>query len=607
MAVIVEFTVSDLSAFAEHRLGFLLLRDNHAIPLRGISPEELKVGARRLVPNPLIEEMKHRRSLDAIVDRLGFNGDFGTFKNEGWPRFQAFLRDHGCHKPSSLFPKDHGGCIDLHFSRYGGPQPRDLADRIFSGVRPPKRVFLGCGVDWTVWDNGNGHHVPFQAIASVKGDVDSAKDRATLLFDARHEFMGQWGFIDDKLVAGPMKTTVDKTYWTNSISKEERKRHADGVAKAVISFRDVFDAQLEGWVDVLRYNDRLVVLKAAHSGEWDLLWQNYRDEEPPQPILLGQQLSLNIADMPLSQMSESDRRRFVHFRQDAWAELEAHEAEQAFYDRGGSIEERRTARDADVLISWAEERGITPKSERARLSKDLPPEFKLIELAGHHLAFSGMVTLGSYRQMLVETGYEDRRHSDLEDWNRANETASDKEPVGLSWADAQAFCAWMERRLGVAVRLPTRREQRMLRPAYSKHYEKLAQSDFPWEHFPPRPIADGRPNEKIKQVPTAVLWSEPRFKALNVDAPDFPEDSGLATTSRQVWIADFPPRASWAKSLPIEQHHGLDFIDAWDAYEWCQEAGWISGRFWEGQISPNSWGAYKNAKVTFRLVLDIEA
>jgi hypothetical protein len=59
-----------------------------------------------------------------------------------------------------------------------------------------------------------------------------------------------------------------------------------------------------------------------------------------------------------------------------------------------------------------------------------------------------------------------------------------------------------------------------------------------------------------------------------------------------------------AKFLP--QYGRLTFIDAWDAYEWCQEGGWISGRFWEGQIGASSWGAYKNAKVTFRVVLDLE-
>jgi hypothetical protein len=62
----------------------------------------------------------------------------------------------------------------------------------------------------------------------------------------------------------------------------------------------------------------------------------------------------------------------------------------------------------------------------------------------------------------------------------------------------------------------------------------------------------------------------------------------------------------WKSPIPLVQHGGLEFIDAWDACEWCQEKGWVSGRFWEGQAGANSWGAYKNMKITFRLVIDLE-
>src|SRR5690554_660479 len=87
-------------------LGFLLLRDGHAVPLSGISPDELKSGAKHLIPKPDEEPLRHRRCLDAIVDCLGFNGDFGTFKNEGWPQFEAFLRKNHCTDQTGLFPSD---------------------------------------------------------------------------------------------------------------------------------------------------------------------------------------------------------------------------------------------------------------------------------------------------------------------------------------------------------------------------------------------------------------------------------------------------------------------------------------------------------------------
>ena len=102
-------------------LGFLLLRDGHAVPLAGISPEEIKDGARERVPHPDAEPLKHRRTLDAIIDRLGYRGDFGDFTRTGWPDFQEYLRKNGCTRRSGLFPSDHGGCIDLFFQATSGP------------------------------------------------------------------------------------------------------------------------------------------------------------------------------------------------------------------------------------------------------------------------------------------------------------------------------------------------------------------------------------------------------------------------------------------------------------------------------------------------------
>ncbi len=112
--------------------------------------------------------------------------------------------------------------------------------------------------------------------------------------------------------------------------------------------------------------------------------------------------------------------------------------------------------------------------------------------------------------------------------------------------------------------------------------------------------------EQPRDLPSAVTWSEPRFLEPGPDLPEFPSPNGWSSESRKRWITDFPPRATWREELPWAKYCGLSFIDAWDAYEWCQEVGWIHGRFWEGRIGRTSWGAYKNVKLTFRLVLDLE-
>lgn len=607
--------MSDTLKSAERRLGYLLLRDGHAIPLRGISPEEIKEGAKHRVLRPEVDPIRHRQTLNAIVDRLGFAGDFGTYLNKGWPEFQHFLKMRGCTNQVGVFPIDHGGCIDLCFTEHGGPSPRELADRIFFGPKEqrPRRVFLGYGVDWSAWDNGNGYQVPVAAIESINAAPEVAVQLGKELFKRRLDLMDQWGFLDDKLVHGPLNTIVDKRYWELKYGPEERSKQRAETFAAIRAFRAVFDAQPEGWVDVLPYNERLVILR-AHDGGWDLLWRSYRETEPPKPDDVADSYKLAIADLPSRLMSKSDLLRAIHFRQEFWDEDEAHKAEQAFYDRGGSVMERQRTASADVRRTWLTEQGIWPSPERARWAGPLPSGFHLVEMGGRKLAVSELIDLASFRQMLVETGFGERQGERCEPWIRANEGVSDESPVGASWVDAQAYCAWRERQLGVSLRLLTLKELRAIRPAYSKHYVSMSFRDFPWENWPPRPLVEASEQAIRQDVPSAVNWSEPRFLEPSPDVAEFPHPSGVDVISskavnggvRKIWIKDFPPSAAWKDQIPWAEHQGLTFIDAWDAYEWCQEAGHISGRFWEGDIGSTSWGAYKNIKVSFRVVMDIE-
>ena len=300
-------------------------------------------------------------------------------------------------------------------------------------------------------------------------------------------------------------------------------------------------------------------------------------------------------------MTKSNLLRSIHFRQEVWEERESYESEQAFYDRGGSNFDRRLTTDAEVRASWLQEQGLRPAHERALWEGALPKGFHAVTLGDRKVAVSELVTLGSFRQMLTETGYAERRHDNNEPWDRANDADQDSDPVCASWIDAQAYCAWRERELGVCLRLPTRLELRSIRPAYSGHYESMALRDFPWEHFPPRPIEPSG-----EEVASAVSWSEPRFADPTSSAQEFPDLDGSALYSRRIWIRDFPPQARWREPIPWAEHEGIAFIDAWDAYEWCQERGMVSGRFWEGTIGAGSWGAYKNMKICFRVVLDLE-
>ncbi|MEM9452989.1 MAG: hypothetical protein AAGF11_02335 [Myxococcota bacterium] len=422
--------------------------------------------------------------------------------------------------------------------------------------------------------------------------MKNREDAIKWLLKGRNGLFGQWGFLDDKLVDGPLEKIVDKTYFTADSSPETRRESMLTLRGLVQVFRAVFDGADVGWVDILPYNDRLAFLRASNGG-YDILWKDLRDAPPPQVENTGSH-GLHTMDLPANLRQETDLERLLYFRCNVWREQEAHAAEQHFYDRGGSPQERRNTPSGTVVELFLRAQGTPMLPEHSTWDDDPPAGFREVEISGQRLLISNLVSVSEFRRMLEEMDYLARREGDA--WERANLGEPADVPVGASWRDAQAFCAWKERLLGVPLRLLSCKEHRAIRPFLSKHYEHLSYQDFPWESWPPRPIGGIVP-------PSAVRWSEPRFEEPSQEIPEFPDDGGASNGGRKRWIKDFPPSARWSSEIPWATHQGLGFIDAWDAYEWCQEQGWISGRYWEGPIADHCWGAYKNVKLGFRVVM----
>lgn len=586
-------------------IGWLLLRDGHAVPLLGLEPETLKRSSKHAILAPE-SELKHRRRLGAIVDSLGFAGDFGNYTHEGWPQLRQFLEDHRCTVQRSLFARDG---FSLVFGR-GGPGRRQLADRVFLGPQPaPERVFLGAGVDWEAWSRRAEDTLPRPFFPWDRSFVPRDREQTIdWLLKRRVEFDGQWGFLDDKLVDGPISRIVDKTYFAGASTAAAKREESLQLLQSVVrAFRLVFDAQAEGWVDVLRFNERLAILR-GHDGAWDVIWRDLREAPPPLETDDAEAYELFVTDRPSALLGEKDLARRLYFRRDAWDELEHHEAEQHFYDRGGDPAGRRSTSDDEVRRLFLVDTGVWARPARSPWKGPPPPGFHCVQLGDRRVLVSDLVSVGDFRRMLTESGYLERRGERDESWERANDGVPVSSPVGATWNDAQAYCAWLEHEQKVPVRLLTKSEHRALRPFFSSRYEQLSRLDFPWENFPPRPLEEQHHGDEVRRIelPSAVAWSEPRFEAPRQDMPEFPDARGGATGSRKRWIADFPPRAPWTPTLPWAEHAGLRFIDAWDAYEWCQEYGWMAGRFWAGPIGVSSWGAYKNVKVGFRVMLDVD-
>lgn len=586
-------------------IGWLLLRDGHAVPLLGLAPEQIKASSKGTVLAPEIE-LKHRRRLTAIVDTLGFKGDFGDYERRGWPEFLQFLAEHRCTTHRPLFPRGFGHIFfDLQ-----GPRRRQLADRVYLGPQPaPRRVFLGAGVDWDAWWDRATHirprpHGPWD----LEFQPRDREGTIQWLLERRLDFAGQWGFLDDKLVDVPGPSLVDKTYFTDPAKAPVMREESLALLRVLVrAFRFVFDAQAEGWVDVLPFNHALTVLR-GYDGAWDVIWRDLREGPPPGEQDEAGWYGLSVLDRPAILQGEEDLASRLYFRRAVWDEHEAHVAEQHFYDRGGTPAERRRLSGDGVRRIYLIDTDAWPRPARSAWHGAPPSGFRWVQVGELRMLVSELVTVGEFQRMLAETDYLERRPEGDDPWERANDAAPASAPVGATWHDAQAYCAWLERTYHVVARLLTPSEHRALRPFFSGRYAQLARQDFPWEEFPPRPLEEHLEGAHVRrvEVPSAVTWSEPRFVAPGADTPEFPDDNGVATGSRKRWIADFPPRAFWMPELPWVEHGGLRFIDAWDAYEWCQDWGWIAGRFWEGPIAVSSWGAYKNVKVGFRVVLDVE-
>lgn len=528
---------------------------------------------------------------------------------------------------ANLFPQFFPG-FNFWFQPTLGPRRQQLADRIFLGDRP-ERVFLGYGVDWDHWHDLKQATMPGGMLDSMDRLL-RVPDAQTRILRFNADLIGQWGFLDDKLVAGPMVEFVDKSYYARRESQKEREDHAVLIRALVQEFRSVFTEDSPGWIDVIPYTDNLVLLR-AQDGALDFVWRDLREGPPPGSAELTSRWGLHPVDLPMALLSEGDLDQKLYFRRPVWHEREAHLAEQDFYDRGGEVAVRQRSSASQVLASFLVANGTLPKKEVTTLEGTSPSGFSKLRAGGRALLVSKLVTAESLREWLVETGYAERRTSEA----IGNVESEDREPAAVTWLDAQAFLAWKERQVGVRLRLPTLEELRQLRPFYSAHYASMARLDFPWENFPPRPLVpdveqDARPEEQVwmepylpapkepraaqdeadgqtrVDVPGAVTWSEPRFFEPSPEVPEFQEASGFSTSSRRRWIDDWPPKARWSTPQPWTEHSGLRFLDAWDAYEWCQEPGSVSGRFWEGEFGVSASGAAKHSLVGFRMVIALD-
>ncbi|MFV8749879.1 hypothetical protein ACNOYE_04970 [Nannocystaceae bacterium ST9] len=575
-------------------IGWLLLRDNHAAPLYGLEPELLKCSDRNAVRADGVG-LKHTSGLNAIVGMLGFDGDFGDYVLRHWPALQAFLTSRGYTQRQNLCARPTS-CVDLFFGPDpgffdwpgGSPSRRDLADRVFFGPQPkPKRAFTGYRFDFDFYAalryEVPSSHWPPEDLHYEPGDLEHAR---LWLCARRTQLQSMHNYLGDQLL------DVDRPL---EVEWQIYRATPDEIAKLEKTwsvFRWIIDRDDAGWVEVMPYGDRLVILGAS-DGSWDFLWRDFRVTPPPEEQPEAGIRGIPIAHVPSWLASEAVSARRFYLERGWWEQRVEHLANQLHYEQGGLGWDNYPGN--EVRYRYLIHTGVW-KPPVAKVLGRVPPGFKRIELAsGASLLASDLVTVLDFERMRQASGWTDGTR-EAEPLEPANADEVFTNPVTLTWLDVCAYCNWMEQELGVEVRPLTVDEHRELRAIEGPHYERLIGGDFPWENFPPR-----------NGLQPAVTWAEPRFLEPGPEVPEFPDDNGVSSSSRRRWISKWPPGARWVDPLPWVEHRGLRFIDAWDAYEWVLTAArgpGIAGRYWHGGFAKSSWGEYKNCKICLRVAIE---
>jgi len=574
-------------------LGWLLLPNGDAVPLTGFTPEALRASVDDVVPTDG-EVRDAEEVLDEIVWALGFDGGFAGYLDEGWPRLRAVMQARGATAWTDMF--------DLPFNTiYFHLKRRDLADRIFFGPSPPpSRAFTGHGHDWSRWDRVRRSTVQWRPDADdyEPVDLDDAADwvhRHCDHLNTAFPLFGDLLFEPERPDCLPLQT-----YFPGRSALAQRQETYDRARKVAAVFRWCIDRLPGGWVDVVRVTDSLALL-IGDDGGFEVLWRDFRRGQPLASD--AQRLwDMTARDLPASLRADLEFTRWHASRPGVWEQFESHQAEMLHYANGGG-----TGYDYPGSLVIRERllraRGqYGPPRGRAVIPRHVDG-FVAVRMPNRRLILaSELVSIAAFQMFSEASGYGARRGG--EPLGPANDGDKPALPVAVTRADALAYIAWLERSIGLPLRLMTYAEHRALRP---KGDRAQAFDGEMGELGPPKRLGE------------ALEWSMPRYERYEVPEGRRPlrrwahgrsgpldgEDSGPTYRWRRVWIPqeDWPPAVKWREPIPWKVYGGLHFIDAWDAFEWCFD-GRVLGIYWEGAIGETSWGEYKSMKVCFRVVVD---
>lgn len=580
---------------------YLPFRKSHVVAINELTVSALKESARELQKDR--EDIPYNTALNHIAKSLGFEAGFAGFREKGEPALVEFMSKHELRKPANLVTprSDLGRAVELTY--------RQVADRFFDTTQSiPRRIFTGYNQPWLAINDRWFDHNPLkggQALVDVESAAAalalskaSSPQKVPALLEAAVaglscELRSQSNLLDDMLLeldgaSFDSSNLLLKLYWGPEPDPEIQGREHDKLRQICRLFREWISRQTKGWVDVLPFNDNLVFLRGL-DGRFDFVFKGLRDEpfgkNPFSPYLRS-------GDIPKSNDTHHYE-RWLYFEHGGHLERELHEAEARYYAAGGT----RMSYPGQLEI-LKKHLMVTGGYRRPRKDKPRAEGYTTVRLGEEEFNLSDLITIGQFKEFLEdEPGYLEHRASckDLDDWAKVNLCNSDDLPVAATWYDANAFAAWISRKRGLPVRLPTEEEYTLLRAKLdTSGIPPLVDGMIPWDEWPELLEKDESPN----QPPPVAEVDGLKLLIGNLFPNPKPRLTNRYRAESLLWRAN---------------RDGLKFLLSPFFGEWLDHEGVAAnsaygsslcyGQFspLAGKFTPKSTGRYKGMKVGFRL------
>jgi hypothetical protein len=598
----------------------------HILPIRGITPDELKRTAKDCLRDR--ENIGHSTLLNLMAKQLGFKQGFAGFKAEYDSSLVGFMKDNGLkHRADLLAPR--------LLPQVGMPRLKlsieQLSDRFFNADKPlPSAVFTGYDFDYkrrfddVLWDFnqsalsaggrpilGNEACIKLLEDVSEQPVLELEKGGRTLvdlvlggfLFDCIEPAFNLMGGL--LLSDSDSDLMVSERYWNGDYNPVEKRNSEIAVDLAGQLFRREIAIEHFGWVDVIPYNDKLIFLR-GRNGEYDFVIKGVRSSSFNHQIYSPY---LRRSDVPAQMNEEYHFQRWYYFEYQGWREWDEHCSEQSYYAGGGNTQSYPGL--WSIRRMYFIKLGVfKPICARSSAMQKLPFAVHRVQLDSKSLYVSDLITIADLmlfsnqnpRYFEARVKYEDKGGLD-----RLSGMNSDSPnlPAATTWFDACAYMAHIERAYNIPVRLLKAGEYQTIRQQCGDDYNSSGMMD------------NGSINIHNKEdIDRAVAFP---FKSDGL--LEFSNSSGksFGSYSPHMNVDDFQNlNCRFTRILEYSRHpSGLKFVDSDSFCEWlyenpygreaaCVRSKSISSVYGapilERDMFPaNSTGKYKNIKVGFRI------